>query len=402
MAIINGTSNDDLLFVRLNGDIIYGLEGNDLLITEGLSFATLDGGPGDDGLWLTPFPEMFGPARQNLLNGGDGNDVFGGTGHANVVNGEAGNDSFEIAGDNNLLNGGEGDDTVGVTDDAVFHMTGNGNVLNGNEGKDLVGIAGDGNALDGGDGNDLLAVAGSGNLLSGGAGNDQFFSDTGEGNTLSGGEGDDVFSGVNFNNNTFNGDGGNDYASAAVGNNSVLNGGEGDDFLQVGGAHNTLQGGGGNDYLEGFFESADADPAATNILVGGDGDDVLTVFYRGQLTGGEGNDRFDLIHTGAETVITDFQHAARGKCALQAEDVLNVRAWLDFENVAVDKPLKALVGQGYLAVNAGANVGGGAATDTVVQVDTDGRSGAAAPQTIVTLLDTTLTPCGADMNNWLV
>ncbi|HJQ62630.1 MAG TPA: hypothetical protein VJ834_07190, partial [Burkholderiales bacterium] len=227
------------------------------------------------------------------------------------------------------------------------------------------------------------------------AGGDQFYYITGNGNILNGGEGDDVFSGINFNNNTFNGDNGNDDVSAAIANNSVLNGGDGDDFLHVGGDNNILNGGGGNDNLEAFFEASDQ--PGTNVLIGGDGDDVLTAWFGGQLTGGDGSDRFVPIGSGGGTVITDFQHDAPGE-VLQVEDVLNI-TWIDLD---VDKPLKALVGQGYLVVDGQTNVGGGAAQDTVVQIDADGRTGPLAPTTLVTLFDTTLTTHGADMDNWLV
>jgi len=200
---------------------------------------------------------------------------------------------------------------------------------------------------------------------------------------------------VNFNNNIFNGDNGDDFASAAVGNNSVLNGGEGNDILAVGGDNNILNGGGGNDNLEAFFEASDQ--PGTNVLTGGDGDDVLTAWFGGRLTGGDGNDRFVPIGTDGDTVITDFQHDAACD-ALQPEDVLGITR-IDLD---LDKPLNVLVGQGYLVVDAGANVGGGAAVDTVVQIDVDGHKGSSAPETLVTLFDTTLTTHGADANNWLV
>lgn len=396
MAIINGTNGDDLLFALASGDILNALQGNDLLITEGFDFSTLDGGPGNDSLWLSPLPEIHGPAEHNVLNGGEGSDLFGGTGNGNVLNGETGDDRFEITGNGNILNGGEGDDTVGVTDDATFYVTGNGNILNGGEGNDWVGVAGDANILNGGEGLDLLAVRGSSNILNGDAGNDQFYCDTGDGNILNGGEGDDVYSGVNFNNNIFNGDSGNDYASAAIGNHSVLNGGEGDDFLAVGGDHNTLNGGAGNDILEAFFEASPQ--PGTNVLLGGDGDDVLTAWFGGNLTGGGGSDRFIPIGTGVNTVITDFEHDTHGGDALRPEDVLSITP-MDLD---LDRPLNALVGQGYLVVDASTNVSGGAAADTVVQIDADGRAGPSAPATLVTLLDTTLTTHGADANNWLV
>jgi Ca2+-binding RTX toxin-like protein len=287
----------------------------------------------------------------------------------------------------------------GTSNDDVLYALTNGDIVNALEGNDLLVSEGfDFTTLNGDAGQDVLSVSGSGNTLNGDGGSDQFYYIAGGGNILNGGEGDDVFSGVNFNNNTFNGDDGNDYASAAVGNNSILNGGQGNDFLAVGGDNNILNGGGGDDYLEAFFEAFDSGQPGTNVLLGGDGNDVLTAWYGGHLTGGDGNDRFVPIGTGGNTVITDFQHDTPSKSALQAEDVLSI-SWIDLD---LDKPLNVLIGQGYLVVSAAVNVGGGPAVDTVVEIDTDGRAGPLAPTTIVTLLDTTLTTHGADMNNWFL
>jgi Ca2+-binding RTX toxin-like protein len=244
--------------------------------------------------------------------------------------------------------------------------------------------------INGGEGNDTIEVDGFDNIVNGDAGSDTlFFAQGSTGthrNTVNGGDGDDVignFSIVHNTDNTLNGGAGNDVL-AVTGTGNEVNGDAGDDFLNVG----------GRDF--------DGIPSSDNILHGGAGNDVLRSFRSdgNTMTGGEGNDRFVLFETGPNTVITDFEHSTRSQPALQAEDVLDLREV--FVGLNVDKPLNALVGQGYLVVNSDANVAGGAALDTVVQVDADGRAGASAPQTIVTLFDTTLTTHGADMNNWLV
>ena len=157
-------------------------------------------------------------------------------------------------------------------------------------------------------------------------------------------------------------------------------------------------GGAGNDIIEGNFSGLPED--FSNVLEGGDGDDVLRVNGNAILIGGNGSDTFILGATGPDKFITDFQHAGRGKDALRIEDVLNVHEV--FDSLQIDKPLGALVGQGYLVVESNANVGGDSAADTVVQVDADGRAGSSPPQMIVTLFDTTLATHGQDMNNWLV
>lgn len=96
MAIINGTSGNNLLLGTLLNDLInggaghdtlYGFDGND----------TLDGGSGND-----------------LLYGGIGNDwMMGGSGvGSDTMYGEEGNDRVDGGSGNDVLHGGTGNDTV--------------------------------------------------------------------------------------------------------------------------------------------------------------------------------------------------------------------------------------------------------------------------------------------------
>lgn len=78
MAIINGTAGDDYTLVsEADGDVIYGLEGNDTL-TAAHNNVTLSGGSGDDELFSqfgTNNTTMDGGAGIDLLVGGGTNDT---------------------------------------------------------------------------------------------------------------------------------------------------------------------------------------------------------------------------------------------------------------------------------------------------------------------------------------
>ena len=135
---INGTEEDDELYLGNAGGEIFGLQGDDRLI----------GGDGDD-----------------LLDGGDGDDSLFALDGADVLYGGEGDDSLAGNSGDDELYGGAGDDT-----------------LMGGEGDNL---------LDGGDGDDILIGGDGNNEFYGGAGNDSLF---GEGDAvLTGGEDADLF-----------------------------------------------------------------------------------------------------------------------------------------------------------------------------------------------------------------
>jgi VCBS repeat-containing protein len=258
MANVNGGSGNDVYGGTAGTDILNGNLGND----------TLDGGDGRDSL--------FGGGDNDLLYGGNGNDyVFGGTGNdvlygdnlvgagADTLNGDSGDDSIFGGGGADSAFGGDGLDWIvgGLGDDRLE---------GGNDADTL--DAGDGNdRLYGGDGADLI-YAGIGNdNADGGSGADWI--ELGDGNDLGlGGTGDDsIFGG--YGNDTVDGGGDHDFAE----------GGQGDDRLSGGVGNDSLYGGDGIDSLMGN--------AGEDELTGGDGNDRL---YGGDdndtLAGGAGND----------------------------------------------------------------------------------------------------------------
>ena len=127
MAIVNGTANDDVLFIDAgkSNDTLLGLAGNDYL-------DALTGG------------------GNNTLRGGDGNDeLYGFTNDR--LEGEAGNDTLTSDGNGtNTLSGGDGDDTIyadrndtvagDAGDDKIYGGQG-GNTISGGAGKDVFWVA---------------------------------------------------------------------------------------------------------------------------------------------------------------------------------------------------------------------------------------------------------------------
>jgi Ca2+-binding RTX toxin-like protein len=260
----SGSPTDDTLSGGGGNDNLFGNSGNDDLYG-GTGFDVLDGGIGTDFL--------DGGSERDTLDGGGNNDGF-----ANVItvspNGVQW--TFQISPNlggliggsgNDIMRGGEGNDVVlgGYDDDT----------LNGNFGNDVVFGGAHNDTLRGEDGNDILVgdtvpglnfqdptiVGGPGgnDFIGGGGGNDAAYG--GHGNdTIYGGEGDDVLYGsINNDSNTPAGfSDGNDVISGEGGR-DVLRGGEGND---------QLNGGTGDDNLRGDLGS--------DIMIGGGGLDLAS------------------------------------------------------------------------------------------------------------------------------
>ncbi|MCZ8375716.1 MAG: calcium-binding protein [Beijerinckiaceae bacterium] len=126
--------------VDLDGPAFGNGKGTATGFSEVVGFQHVIGGDGDDSLW--------GDDRDNILEGGAGNDYIVGFGGSNILFGGDGNDR---------LFGQEGNDRI-------FGGAGN-DLLAGFRGDDL---------LDGGDGDDRLVVQFGHNTLTGGSGADQF------------------------------------------------------------------------------------------------------------------------------------------------------------------------------------------------------------------------------------
>ncbi|MEA5619027.1 Calx-beta domain-containing protein, partial [Cronbergia sp. UHCC 0137] len=181
---INGTANNDELFVQTGNEEVFGLEGDDILdASNGAGNNTLDGGPGNDRLLANNNDILIGGIGEdslfavgsigkNNLNGGEDSDrLFVLEGSENELEGGAGDDELVVSGGtgNNILRGGLGQDILNAS-----NPTGN-NILEGGENNDILigGVASD--RLFGGLGNDLLFGGKGGSELTGDAGADRFY-----------------------------------------------------------------------------------------------------------------------------------------------------------------------------------------------------------------------------------
>jgi len=295
------------LVVSVDGDndhVLFGGNGNDQLLRQGVGEDELNGGAGND--------ILSGGAGADALNGGTGTDwaYYRDSAMAVTVNLQNGTGAGGDAQGDTLvsierLQGSNFDDTL-VGDDATN------NLLLGRSGEDALFGRGGNDALDGGDGADIL---------NGGGGSDWVYysrSDAGVTVTLAGGtgvggeaEGDSWISiervlGSDFDD-MITGNGGSNTLRGGNGN-DVIDGAGGRDFLDGGNGADVLIGGAGGDFAT--YSRSDAAVVinlATNIntggeaegdtlfeidrIIGSDFDDVLTGNDSvNELRGGEGND----------------------------------------------------------------------------------------------------------------
>jgi 3-phytase len=185
---INGTPDNDDLFVIGQNEDVFGEAGNDTLdASGGQGNNTLYGGVGNDELYANQNDRLLGEAGNddlyavgiggnNTLSGGDDGDrLFVVEGNSNTLTGDGGNDElYIIEGSLNTLQGGIGDDFLKTSS-----TTGN-NTLEGGEGDDtLIGYV-ESDRLFGDNGNDYLYAGKLGTEMTGGAGLDRYYFGNGE------------------------------------------------------------------------------------------------------------------------------------------------------------------------------------------------------------------------------
>jgi hypothetical protein len=130
VATLNGTSNDDLLFLPAgsSGNELLGLEGNDSLdATTGAGNNILRGGDGNDELFALTNDQIFGDlGNDSLYSDGNGsNSLYGGDGNDSLFADR--NDSiFGDAGDDVIYGGIGANKLTGGTGKDIFYITPNG------------------------------------------------------------------------------------------------------------------------------------------------------------------------------------------------------------------------------------------------------------------------------------
>jgi Ca2+-binding RTX toxin-like protein len=264
MAVITGTTGDDILDGTTGVDLIIGDSGNDI-ITGGLGDDILYGDDGDD---IFRVHETSG---YDSYHGGDGTDLIVVDNVPNYVNYVDLQlnymDSIE-----GIINNSNVDTFIVARGSQDFSNTA------------LIDIAG----IKGSDGEDYITAhtiynsatsTTTGVHMWGYDGDDELLG-TNLADVIDGGVGDD----------TIAGGGGDDDLSGAEGADTI-DGGNGNDLLSGGDGNDTLAGRAGADTLNG----GDGD----DILLGGAGDDTLT--------GGNGTDLFWFEQSEGWDVVTDFE-----------------------------------------------------------------------------------------------
>jgi Ca2+-binding RTX toxin-like protein len=297
-AVDMGDGDDSVnLFVgaTIIGKILLG-NGDDLVTSTAIGAFEIDGGDGDDQIYLD--------AGNDTVHGGGGNEIIFTRDGNDVIDGGAGNDNLNGEAGNDTINGGDGNDTIsgGVGNDAVDAGAGN-DVIKAGPGVDTV----DGGA--GVDTLDLSAASGAlfidmaaGRVAGAGIGVQNFINIEslafGDGNnTVTGGNGDDVFDG-GAGDDTISGGAGDDELSGGLGL-DALNGGSGDDVVDGGDGNDNLSGGSGDDNVSGGIgNDALSGGSGDDQLDGGAGDDMLT--------GGSGSDVFVFTPGFGRDTVTDF------------------------------------------------------------------------------------------------
>lgn len=168
----------------------------------------VDGGPGRDRLTGGPYGETFNWSGQgsaerpgrDLVDGGGGNDLIGGSSAADRLSGGPGNDWLEGGTGNDRLYGGPGLDRLdgNAGNDVLHGGAGKDYVLedawSGNNGNDRIYGEGGNDWLKGGRGNDLIDGGSGNDVMFGQKGADRLFGRAGN-DWLFGGPGRDILRG---------------------------------------------------------------------------------------------------------------------------------------------------------------------------------------------------------------
>ena len=172
------------------------------------TYTVADGQGGEDtatvDLSVNAATFIHGTAADNILGGGNPNDVIFGYGGNDTLDGQDGYDVLYGGDGNDTLNGGYGRDML-YGGDGVDTLNGDGgyDVLHGGDGNDTLNGGNSDDVLYGGAGVDTLNGGDGQDTLYGGAGNDTLNGAGGYWNTLYGGEGNDLLTGGGMGGNTF-------------------------------------------------------------------------------------------------------------------------------------------------------------------------------------------------------
>ncbi len=341
------------------GVTMAGFGGNDTLLGDYFS-DNIYGGTGNDDLYGRAGNDfLYGEAGSDWLNGGPGQDVIDGGDGEDVAVYWLANEGVGVDLLYQGLNYGE------AAGDQLYSIE----IVEGSDYDDHLGGDHNANALFGEDGNDLLAGRGGDDRLYGSWGNDRLIGEEG-GDLLDGGTGVDIASyesaksgvGVDLLLQASNfGDAAGDQLLFI----ENLAGSKLGDFLAGDSVGNEMFGDEGNDKMAGR--------GGRDILRGDAGDDQLIGGIGGDyLVGGAGEDRFD------------FNKVGESRLGSSMRDQI-----FDFEHLSDDLDFQSIDSKVHVAGNNAFSFINGAAfsaegqiratqigTDTLVSVNTDGKTGA--------------------------
>lgn len=256
---------------------------------------------------------FYGYGGDDVLNGGDGQQLgYGGTGNDRMFGGNGDDMLYGEAGDD-YLNGGNGSDTLRGGDGNDEIRGGSGvDYIQGNDGNDDIRAGSGDDSVTGGDGADVIRGQGGNDRL---LGDWSFGDDTGD-DRIYGGSGEDDIQGGGGNDRLFGGND-NDQIQGGAGD-DLMNGGNGDDLIIGFDGNDRMNGGAGNDQL--------VSGTGNQRMNGGTGDDLLQAAVgRDILTGGDGADVFEFtseyLEGPTEMLVRDFN---------VAEDSLGILMGADF------------------------------------------------------------------------
>ncbi len=118
--VLNGGSEDDILWGNIGNDSINGVDGDDNIdggpgedILDGFRGSdTIYGGDGDDMIYADARVEIASISGDDLVYGGNGNDLIWGGYGMDVLHGDAGNDEIEGESGDDYITGGSGNDII--------------------------------------------------------------------------------------------------------------------------------------------------------------------------------------------------------------------------------------------------------------------------------------------------
>ena len=270
----------DLSAANVNTLVLTGTNGNDEFFIDptvtqagGMHFIQIDTGDGNDRVNLSTLTSTNSTITAETIVTGNGNDT---------ITGNYAPETITLGNGTDQVSTGTGADSVtcGGGSDSVTGSDANDTVIGGG-GADFIGLGNGNNQVTAGSGADTINVGNGKNLISAGTGTE----------TIQAGDGDNkIF--VDAGGGSITVGAGQDIINATTGNSTITAGG-GNDFIVVGAGNNTVNGGSGSTLLA-VVANANQTLINGQVTVAALGVTNFTNIATVSLTGGTGNNSFDV------------------------------------------------------------------------------------------------------------